>query len=76
MAHITNTVVDMLSVRAKNRDIRLDRNIDESCVVEGNGDRLFQLVMILGDNAMKYSPDSSAICFSLQKMLQVKQSCL
>ena len=67
LAHITNTVVDMLSVRAKNRDIRLDRNIDESCVVEGNGDRLFQLVMILGDNAMKYSPDSSAICFSLQK---------
>lgn len=67
LGHITNTVVDMLSVRAKNRDIRLDRNIDENCTVEGNGDRLFQLVMIFGDNAMKYSPDSSSICFSLQR---------
>ena len=34
-------------------------------LVYGNGDRLFQLVMILGDNAMKYSPDSSAITFQV-----------
>ena len=31
----------------------------------GNRDRLFQLVMILGDNAMKYSPDSSSIVFQV-----------
>ncbi len=60
---ITNNVVDMLEVRAKERDIRLERYIDDRLLVNGNGDRLFQLVMILGDNAMKYSPDSSTITF-------------
>lgn len=65
LGNIVNNVVDMLAVRAKKRDIRLDRDIDEKLLVNGNGDRLFQLVMILGDNAMKYSPDSSAITFSV-----------
>jgi signal transduction histidine kinase len=60
---IANNVVDMLEVRAKKRDIRLERYIDDSLLVKGNGDRLFQLIMILGDNAMKYSPDSSEITF-------------
>ncbi|MCH3914623.1 MAG: cell wall metabolism sensor histidine kinase WalK [Acidaminococcaceae bacterium] len=60
---IGNNVVDMLEVRAKKRDIRLERYIDDSLLVKGNGDRLFQLIMILGDNAMKYSPDSSEITF-------------
>lgn len=60
---IANNVVDMLEGRAKKRDIRLERYIDDSLLVNGNGDRLYQLVMILGDNAMKYSPDSSVITF-------------
>lgn len=65
--HITNTIVDMLEVRAKARDIRLERDIEDNTLVNGNGDRLFQLVMILGDNAMKYSPDSSSIIFSVKE---------
>lgn len=67
LGHIADTIVDMLEVRAKERDIRLERDIDAECTVNGNGDRLFQLVMILGDNAMKYSPDSSTIIFSVHK---------
>ena len=34
-------------------------------MVKGNGDRLYQLVMILGDNAIKYSPDRGVIKFGV-----------
>ncbi len=65
LGRIVENVVQMLEVRAKKRDIRLEQDLDNSLLVYGNGDRLFQLVMILGDNAMKYSPDSSAITFQV-----------
>ena len=60
LGEITENVVSMMEVRAQKRDIRLERYLDDNLMVMGNGDRLFQLVMILGDNAMKYSPDSSS----------------
>ncbi len=65
LGEITENVVSMMEVRAKKRDIRLERYIDDNLMVMGNGDRLFRLVMILGDNAMKYSPDSSSIVFQV-----------
>ncbi len=65
LGRIVENVVQMLEVRAKKRDIRLEQELDNNLLVYGNGDRLFQLVMILGDNAMKYSPDSSAITFQV-----------
>ena len=65
LGKIVENVVSMLQVRAQKRDIRLEQYVDDNLMVYGNGDRLFQLVMILGDNAMKYSPDSSAIAFEL-----------
>ncbi|MFA7067864.1 MAG: ATP-binding protein [Acidaminococcaceae bacterium] len=65
LGHIASTVVDMLDVRAQEREIRLEKDIDDSVVVKGNGDRLYQLVMILGDNAIKYSPDRGVIKFGV-----------
>ena len=65
LGEITENVVSMMEVRTKKRDIRLERYIDDNLMVMGNGDRLFRLVMILGDNAMKYSPDSSSIVFQV-----------
>lgn len=65
LGRIVENVVQMLEVRAKKRDIRLEQELDNNLLVYGNGDRLFQLVTILGDNAMKYSPDSSAITFQV-----------
>lgn len=65
LGKIVENVVSMLQVRAQKRDIRLEQYVDDSLMVYGNGDRLFQLVMILGDNAMKYSPDSSVIAFEV-----------
>ena len=60
----------MLEGRAGKRDIRLEQYVDDSLLVCGNGDRLYQLVMILGDNAIKYSPDSSVIRFQVMKNRQ------
>ena len=65
LGRIVENVVQMLEVRAKKRDIRLEQEMGNNLLVYGNGDRLFQLGMILGDNAMKYSPDSSAITFQV-----------
>ena len=65
LGHIAANVIDMLDVQAKEREIRLEKNIDDAVIVKGNGDRLYQLVMILGDNAIKYSPDNGVIRFGV-----------
>ena len=65
LGEITENVVSMMEVRAQKRDIRLERYLDDNLMVMGYGDRLFQIVMILGDTAMKYSPDSSSIVFQV-----------
>ena len=70
LGKVVESVVNMLEGRAKKRDIRLEQYVDDSLLVYGNGDRLYQLVMILGDNAMKYSPDSSVIRFQVMENRQ------
>ena len=72
LGHVVSNVVEMLEVRAQVRGIRLEKEIDDSLVVEGNGDRLVQLVMILGDNAIKYSPDNGTITFKVFKNIAEK----
>lgn len=67
LGKIVESVCGMLEGKARQRDIRLEQYVDDSLVVYGNGDRLYQLVMILGDNAMKYSPDSSVIRFQVME---------
>lgn len=70
LGKVVESVVNMLEGRAGKRDIRLEQYVDDSILVCGNGDRLYQLVMILGDNAIKYSPDSSVIRFQVMKNRQ------
>ena len=70
LGKIVESVCSMLEGKAKQRDIRLEQYVDDSLLVYGNGDRLYQLVMILGDNAMKYSPDSSMIRFQVMQNAQ------
>ncbi len=43
LGRIVENVVQMLEVRAKKRDIRLEQELDNNLLVYGNGDRLFQL---------------------------------
>lgn len=49
-------VAEMLTVRAVEHNIKINVNVDDTVPLrEVASDRLVQLVMILGDNAIKYS---------------------
>lgn len=65
IGNIVRNVAEMLTVRASERNIKINVNIDDSLSIKGTGDRLVQLVMILGDNAIKYSPDNGVINFEV-----------
>lgn len=67
IGHIVSSVAEMLMVRAAERNIKLKLNIDEELVIKGNGDRLVQLAMIFGENAIKYSPDNGVITFEVYR---------
>lgn len=65
LGNIVRNVGEMLTVRAAERNIKIRVEVDDSVSVRGTGDRLVQLVMILGDNAIKYSPDNGVISFEV-----------
>ncbi|MEG2343467.1 MAG: ATP-binding protein [Acidaminococcaceae bacterium] len=67
LTHIVRNVSEMLMVSAAQRNIKLNIRADETAIVFGNGDRLVQLVMILGDNAIKYSPTDGIILLEVYK---------
>ena len=57
-------VTEKLMVKSVKRHVTLVIHADENIAVVGNGDQLVQLIMILGDNALKYSPDNGTISFT------------
>lgn len=65
LGNIVRNVGEMLTVRAAERNIKIRVEVDDKLSVRGTGDRLVQLVMILGDNAIKYSPDNGVISFEV-----------
>ena len=65
--NIVRNVAEMLGVRAAKHNINVEVNVEADIMVKGTGDRLVQLVMILGDNAIKYSPTSGTIFFRLYR---------
>lgn len=67
MAEIVRNVTEKLMVKSAKRNVKLVIHANENIAVMGNGDQLVQLIMILGDNALKYSPDNSTITFGAIK---------
>ena len=62
LAEVVDNVVGMLKSRADTAGILLDwRPGDGIHLVRGNGDRLVQLLLILLDNAMKYTPAGGTV---------------
>lgn len=53
-------VVEKINIKAQQKNITIDFH-GEEVFVQGNGDRLEQLVLILADNAVKYTADNGAI---------------
>ena len=64
LAEIVRNVTEKLMVKSVKRHVTLVIHADENIAVVGNGDQLVQLIMILGDNALKYSPDNGTISFT------------
>lgn len=65
LGHIAENVAEMLSVRAKEQGVNVTCDADDSVVVKGSGDRLVQLCMIFGDNALKHSPMGGTVHYSV-----------
>ena len=50
-----------LKVKAEPKQITLKLQLEENIQILGNGDQIVQLVLLLGDNAIKYSPEGSYV---------------
>ena len=61
LAEIIRNVAEKLKVKAEPKQITLKLQLDEKLQIMGNGDQIVQLVLLLGDNAIKYSPEGSYI---------------
>ena len=70
LAEIVRNVTEKLMVKSVKRHVTLVIHADENIAVVGNGDQLVQLIMILGDNALKYSPDNGTISFTAVMYLE------
>ncbi len=67
LATIVRTVAEKLLVSSVRRHIKFNIQADDGVKVLGNGDQLVQLVLILCDNAMKYSPEDGTVSLSLRR---------
>lgn len=61
LAEIIRNVAEKLKVKAEPKQITLKLQIEEGVQILGNGDQIVQLVLLLGDNAIKYSPEGSYV---------------
>ena len=61
LAEIIRNVAEKLKVKAEPKQITLKLQLEENLQILGNGDQIVQLVLILGDNAIKYSPEGSYV---------------
>ena len=61
VADIIRNVAEKLKVKAEPKRITLMLQLEENVQILGNGDQIVQLILLLGDNAIKYSPEGSYV---------------
>ncbi|PWM78277.1 MAG: two-component sensor histidine kinase [Phascolarctobacterium sp.] len=60
---IVRNVAEKLMVNAVERNVKLLVHVDEKIQIMGQGDQMVQLVLIIGDNALKYTPANGTVTF-------------
>lgn len=68
-----------MEVLAFEKNIEMDYEVEADIIIEGNAEQLIQVVMILLDNALKYTPEKGKInlflkCINHQVTLSIKNT--
>lgn len=68
LAEVTDSVVSLLKPRAEQKGIALTLDVrSDRTDIRGNGDRLTQLMLILLDNALKFTPPGGKVEVSVER---------
>ena len=68
LTEIIRNVAEKLKVKAEPKQITLKLQLEEDLEIMGNGDQIVQLVLLLGDNAIKYSPQGSYVRYETKQL--------
>lgn len=68
LAVIIRNVAEKLMIKSAEKHVEFSIDTDESIKILGNGDQMVQLVLILSDNALKYSPENGIVSLGAKKL--------
>ncbi len=68
LAGIIRNVAEKLSVRCVKNNVTINVHADDNIKILGDGDQMVQLIMILCDNALKYSPENGTVSIGANKL--------
>ena len=68
LAGIIRNVAEKLSVRCVQNNVKFNIHADDTIKIMGDGDQMVQLIMILCDNALKYSPENGTVSIGANKL--------
>ncbi len=68
LATIINNVVEKLAVKSSENNVHFIVDADKEIKILGNGDQMVQLILILSDNALKYSPENGTVFIGAKKL--------
>lgn len=67
IAQLITDVADRFDLAASQKEIQLVQNLDDDLIVNGDSDRLEQVVSNLLDNAIRYTPNGKSIAVTLKR---------
>lgn len=68
LAVIINNVAEKLMIKSAEKHVKFSIDADENIKILGNGDQMVQLILILSDNALKYSPENGIVSLGAKKL--------
>jgi len=68
LAIIIRNVAEKLMIKSAEKHVKFSIDADEDIKILGNGDQMVQLVLILSDNALKYSPENGIVSLGAKKL--------